>query len=225
MCLGCRPETQEIGTVTVWSNTTTHVYHCPNDTAFGKTRRGQYLSESEAIRLGFRPARGHSCQAKGTSRVTKCGVDRWLVKTVLDRDAGLISSSVVRTTVSKLNQIPMPEGLLPQQRRVIPVEVTTYQVEAVLLRIKQEDDSDLHLVLKDLNNDETLIAEIPSPECAIGSLHSDSFKNARNLVQDIDPGTKILVTGIGFFDKEHDQFGASSNGIEIHPVIRIRSLP
>ena len=36
------------------------------------------------------------------------------------------------------------------------------------------------------------------------------------------PATKARVTGVGFFDKVHGQMGVSqSNGIEIHPILKI----
>jgi len=39
------------------------------------------------------------------------------------------------------------------------------------------------------------------------------------------PATRARVTGVGFFDKVHGQMGVSqSNGIEIHPILKIEWL-
>ena len=36
--------------------------------------------------------------------------------------------------------------------------------------------------------------------------------------------TKARITGVGFFDRKHDQLGVAPNGIEIHPVLDIKFL-
>jgi hypothetical protein len=48
--------------VRVWLNTSSKVYHCPGSAYYGKTARGQYMSESAAIRAGARPAGGSRCR-------------------------------------------------------------------------------------------------------------------------------------------------------------------
>lgn len=45
----------------VWVNTRSGVYHCPGTSAYGTTRRGEYLSESEARRRGYRANGGTTC--------------------------------------------------------------------------------------------------------------------------------------------------------------------
>ncbi|GAB2651452.1 hypothetical protein [Arenimonas aestuarii] len=42
----------------VWVNTNSGVYHCPGTQYYGNTKRGKYLSESEATESGYRAAYG-----------------------------------------------------------------------------------------------------------------------------------------------------------------------
>jgi micrococcal nuclease len=45
----------------VWVNTSSRVYHCPGTRYFGKTARGQYMTEADAHARGHRPAYGSAC--------------------------------------------------------------------------------------------------------------------------------------------------------------------
>ena len=47
--------------IRVWLNTASKVYHCPGSANFGTTSRGEYMSESAAVRAGARPAGGKRC--------------------------------------------------------------------------------------------------------------------------------------------------------------------
>ena len=48
----------------VWVNTESGVYHCPNSADWGATKRGRYLTESDASVAGHRPANGKRCNAR-----------------------------------------------------------------------------------------------------------------------------------------------------------------
>jgi hypothetical protein len=47
--------------VTVWVNTNSGVYHCPNTRWYGNTKSGEYMTQSEAQAKGYRPAYGGVC--------------------------------------------------------------------------------------------------------------------------------------------------------------------
>ncbi len=48
--------------VRVWLNTSSRVYHCPGSDWYGRTARGEYLSEAEARKRGGRPSGGRPCR-------------------------------------------------------------------------------------------------------------------------------------------------------------------
>jgi hypothetical protein len=51
----------ESSSAKVWVNQSSHVYHCPGTRYYGATKRGQFMSERDAIASGNRPAYGRRC--------------------------------------------------------------------------------------------------------------------------------------------------------------------
>lgn len=48
--------------VKVWVNTSSGVYHCPGTRWYGRTKRGEYMTQARAQDAGDRPAYGRVCQ-------------------------------------------------------------------------------------------------------------------------------------------------------------------
>jgi hypothetical protein len=82
-----------------------------------------------------------------------------------------------------------------------------------------------------------MVAEIPDPQCAsvIAGGHASqishvrtSFKNCFGApsmsFQQFSDRMIVDITGVGFFDKIHGQTGVARNGIELHPVLRIKTI-
>jgi hypothetical protein len=180
-----------------------------------------------------------TCQATAGSRseeheneavvyrgATACGVERWTVKTGMDAGARQVNQkAVVNTTIFHLRSLRAP-GFLPSTSRIRPVETTVWRVSGTLLRVKEEQDSDFHLVIAD-SGGRTMITEIPAPACVSSSPFLPSERYVRSLfIADFHPSTswqrpnvKITVKGVGYFDYLHGQSGVAPNGIELHPLL------
>lgn len=175
--------------------------------------------------------RGES-SAHGNAEATTsahCGIERWPVKVGTDAQAPAIAiDSPVPTTISQMTSFTPPSSL-PQNSRVAPVETHDFQVSGILTQYKIEDDQDVHLVI--YSGKDHMIAEIPSPSCAVGSTWLSLITLARTQFdKNFAPSTAwkhvsipVTITGVGFFDDIHGQTGVAANGIELHPVIDLTS--
>ena len=165
------------------------------------------------------------CTAGAAGAQSRCGVERWPVKIAADDDASRVDTLPVATTVAELVQIPRPGGTFDSRRRVGPIELHVFVLRARLARVIVEDDSDLHLVLRDLEDDrKTLVAEIPHPGCTADRVLGARFEAARQALRRVPRDGLVEVIGIGFFDSLHGQSGMARNGFELHPVLSLRSI-
>ncbi len=156
---------------------------------------------------------------------SRCGEERWSVKTGTDQDASSVSLTPQDVLISDLIALPRP-AVLPHQRRVGVPERQVYRLTRVtLVKYKRENDGDFHLVLSD--GTQTMIAEIPAVDCVgsspfIGSIRRvrDRFES-RYIPEDRFQYSRlpISIQGVGFFDFLHDQTGVAPNGFELHPVL------
>src|SRR4051794_38031010 len=77
---------------------------------------------------------------------SRCGVERWPIKTLSDRAAQRVSFRPKYTTVHRLRTLSSP-GVGSGTPRITGVETTTYRIRAQLVEMKREDDRDIHLVI------------------------------------------------------------------------------
>lgn len=217
----------------VWVNTKSGVYHCPGTQSYGKTKAaGIFMEQPEAQQEGYRPAHGKTCDPALSRRPSEseviqnsfgrqCGFERWPVKVLTDKDRELVGFRPVEQPVTALNDLKRPKTY-PYDRR-LNEELRVYRVRARLIDMLLETDSDLHLIIADLNQpDVTMIAEIPAPYCALGSGHEGDYTAARADALQIPLGSLVEIEGVGFFDIMYDQKGLAKNGFEIHPVLKIK---
>ena len=91
-----------------------------------------------------------SCAGGDVDPGARCGVERWAVKTLSDRDAPRVNLTPVPASVSALRALSPPAQL--PATRIGPVEFTVYSLEAQVVEFKLEDDQDIHLVIADPND-------------------------------------------------------------------------
>jgi hypothetical protein len=144
-----------------------------------------------------------------------CGVERWNVKTLQDRPQ-LLPNRL--TTIKYLVTRPRP-AYLPSTR--LPFERHVFTVIARVTFLREEADSDYHLILQQRGR--TMIAEAPAGYCdrraklRYRRLMATARRRARSCA-------RARVTGVAFFDFDHGQTGVARNAIELHPILGFRCL-
>jgi hypothetical protein len=158
-----------------------------------------------------------------------CGVERWPVKTLSDPQAREVNLTPHPATVRYLGSLPARPG--GQDSRG-PLETRTFAVQARLVAVKREEDSDYHLILA--AGGATIIAEMPLVGCTAGAQHRYAMAAVRAQFEQavggpvggswIHPRLSVRVVGVLFFDFPHGQSGHAGNYAELHPVIGFRVL-
>lgn len=184
--------------------------------------RGEAKADPLQTKAGYRPKHGNPELAVFRSG-GGCGKERWAVKTMTDPLAGNVMLTPQQTTIADLVSIAPPVN---PTDRVNPTEETTFTLSGTLTVIKQEADSDYHLVVEDGRRN-TMIVEASAPSCAAGSRVLAQIERVRAAI-DAKGGTSmtlpvpVIVTGVGFFDRIHGQTGVAPSGIELHPLVAIQ---
>jgi hypothetical protein len=168
-----------------------------------------------------------------------CGMGRWTVKTAADGDAAALINldQPMDVTVREIyywhGGQPYSKGELRQRAdtRMNSQERTIYRVRGFLKNFRiDSDDDDYQLVISDEDGN-SLVAAIPSPDCAAKSRFIDQLKSARAaFAQHHQAGADFLkeaihepveIIGPGFFGIPEGQAYCAPNFVEIHPVLKI----
>jgi hypothetical protein len=162
---------------------------------------------------------------------SQCGIERWDVKTLTDKDTSKIKfSKIVKSTIHKQISMKKPAKITKNLAR-LKNERTVYKINALVVSYKLEADKDFHVVISDLRTGENMVVEIVDPECP-GIKSTSRYKELKALhdwfTNEFHPtgsfqhvSKKVTLTGVGFFDFLHGQHGMASNGREIHPVLKM----
>lgn len=159
---------------------------------------------------------------------TCTGEDRWLVKTLMDRDAARVDFTPRRSTIAALGKLRPPQRRARDARNSVH-ERRVYCIDAHIIEVRPQEDGDLHVRLRDPIDDSEMIAEVPDSKCqnVCRSPWIDVFSTARAQLErrlrtwDTDT-LRVVITGVGFFDRNHGQLGAAPNWFELHPVLSVR---
>lgn len=158
---------------------------------------------------------------------------RWPIKTLSDKDTVLINfKNIVKSTVHDQINIKRPKGKITSRQTS---ETTVYAIDCYIIGFKKELDRDIHVIIKDINTEETMVVEVPNYKDIYikNTSREKQFEILRKwFVDNIGkPHSKfkllkkpilVTITGVGFWDTVHGQKGMAANGREIHPVLSIK---
>lgn len=170
--------------------------------------------------------------AQPAHAVITCGTWRWPVKTGSDASRFRVSRPVRYTTVRHLRSLTAPSSFPTyyQNHRFRGAERHIWQLTTRLIQFREEDDGDIHLVLRN-NAGKKMIAEIPLGRCVssrslwkhrIAAARTTFTRHYRVTTSWHYVNRRITLRGLGFFDEIHNVTGQAPNGIELHPVTRVR---
>src|SRR5205814_1301344 len=138
-------------------------------------------------------------------------------------------------SIEALRRLKMPAALKSTTTRRRGTERTVYRVKAVLVSMRREDDSDIHLVITDPKLGGSMIVEFPATGCTVGAEDAErhAMAQARSDLTAACGGEigstsvtltgRATITGVGFFDLIHGQAGVAPNGVELHPALSFSS--
>src|SRR5437868_2915073 len=149
-------------------------------------RHSNFVSDRESYRLAIVVAVAAAFSMGSGAWIRHTNNYRWYVKTLTGRDTTHVLFGTSRqSSVAEQTRMPMP--VLSEDSARQSSEDTVYVMDAYLIALKTEDDGDYHLVLRDLDSDLTMRAEIPNSdaEWTLPSSHAVQFRAARASVDAI----------------------------------------
>lgn len=151
------------------------------------------------------------------------------MKTLTDRDANRVDFTPRRTTIRELGRLT-PPSKRPYDRRAGVAERQLFCIEAWIVEPpRPQEDGDLHVALQQVGDTTArMLVEIPDVRCATvcSSPYAAAFAQARLTMERAlkswkGDSLRVRVVGVGFFDRNHGQFGAARNFFELHPVLAV----
>jgi hypothetical protein len=171
-------------------------------------------------------ALGHAFPASEAAKGQFCGINRWAIKTLQDRESKNVRLDAVPVGIDQLNELTPPPNDVDHRSAF---EKQTYLIEGFLVEYKIESDHDIHAVIKS-DTGKLIAVEFPHPDCTLaapGSLAALMLQARNSFLKSFKATgkfkkprgeTRVRVAGVGFFDREHGQKGAE-NAVELHPVL------
>ncbi len=181
----------------------------------------------------------HSKKAASGSEKS-CGGKRWDIKTLTDKDSGLVKMQVQDTTVKSL--VSGPKFVVQQTTaRTIGYEDQIFRVRANLVEVKHSVDQDLQLIIADPQNPAlTMIVEMPDPACfgkqkakpskeqvlAMTTARANFTAVCGSFTENRDYGLdgQATLAGVRFIDIPHkakkgSRAGEAQDHVELHPLV------
>src|SRR5579864_233935 len=161
------------------------------------------------------------------------GVSRWAAKTDLQEPPANMAD-IKKITPAHMLAWPGPGGHIDQRTERIAPENQWYAVTGRIEKVKVEDDGDIHVEMKDIGTDASIVVELP-----LGPRWCDLRKMVFSWTNATFPLTGkfkltqhpiITVVGKAFYDIDHSGKDTHTNRRnydqsiavwEIHPVMKI----
>lgn len=190
-------------------------------------------SSSVAITLsvcGLLAAGAAGTRAGATSRATPAGCDKALgdLKTLSDRQRGLVDLRPRKTTIRAINRLRRPQPTPTSRDNTF--ERRVWRVKAVILRDRLQADGDIQMIL--VAGHSYLIAELPAPGCLSKTTRARAaIVRARRRFERgcgspgrswTNQGAVAYVSGVGLWNLANGQPGHAKNYAELHPVTSVK---
>lgn len=167
-------------------------------------------------------------------RSTNCGTYRWAVKTCTDVDGrDLYYKPSVKWLIEELDTVTRPpETELTESQRA-RIEKKVIRLNALVIAFKRDNSKVFQILLKSLNSDSTIMAEIPDNTCSTLKYYKElalRFGESRNHATaalgmpslnftKLKIPVKVTVIGVLFFNKKTER-RETPNGVELFPLFK-----